>query len=156
MSHGPRGVGVDLLELAAAALGEEPEPEAPGAVRRSRAAPAPEQGRCAGRERGRGDVDATAIVLERLSGLRPQQQLELLLADATAPVEVDAVHLVLGRSVADCRDVRHPTPAEVASTVISSAKRTGSYSGKRATAIMIGNVVVRAAIAVASTIGVGR
>ena len=58
-------------------------------------------------------MDAAAVVLERLPGLRPEQQLELLLADAAAPVEVDAVHLVLDRPVADGGDVRHPTPAEV-------------------------------------------
>ena len=39
---------------------------------------------------------------------------------------------------------------------MSSANRTGSYSGRTTTATMIGNVDVRAAIAVASTTGDGR
>ena len=39
---------------------------------------------------------------------------------------------------------------------MSSASRTGSCSGTSSAATMIGIVVVRAAIAVASTIGDGR
>jgi hypothetical protein len=44
----------------------------------------------------------------------------------------------------------------LSSTVISSARRIGWYSGSSAAATMIGNDFVRAAIAVASTIGEGR
>jgi hypothetical protein len=59
---------------------------------------------------------------------------------------------------------RYPSPAMYATrprlkmsrTAMSSASRTGSCSGTSSAATLIGTVAVRAAIAVASTMGAGR
>ena len=101
--HVGHAVGAELL----------PGPvEVAGPAGRGRAPAAPGEVRPTRRQRGRGDLDAAAVEHERLTRDGVGQVPQVLLGHRPAPVEVDAVHLVLLGSVADGGDVADPSPAD--------------------------------------------
>ena len=104
--------GIDLLELRAAALGDEVEAEAGCPFGRCRATTAPDHRRPAQGHRRRCHVDVAALMFEGLAGLGSQQKGELVLDELAAAPEVGAMVVELLGSVPDGQDVAHPAATD--------------------------------------------
>ena len=108
---GACGLVVGLLQTGAVRLREEPDAVAPGATRRRLAAAAPGEHRHGRGERRGSDAglgDPGVGVAQHL-----EQTFELLIGDGATAREVDAVELVLDRSIADAEHDQDPTLADV-------------------------------------------
>jgi hypothetical protein len=101
-------------------------------------------------------MDVTAAVLARQARLCAEQVRKVLVHGRAPTREIDVQHRVFLGTIADAGAEGGSPPEMMSRTPISSASRTGSGSGSRTSATLIGSLVVREAIAEASTIGAGR
>jgi hypothetical protein len=75
-------------------------------------------------------LDSATFIFEGKSGLCPEKECQVALSNASAPVVIETVHLVLDGAVPDPTDVRDATFAQVVQYAHLFRQSDGVVEGK--------------------------